>query len=245
MARPIVKAVLLAAGLGTRLRPLTETTPKCLVPIAGRPLLEYWIDAIALAGIRDVLINTHHLRGDVRAYCDRINQAGRVNVTEAYEPELLGSAGTIAANRGWADDADECIIIYADNLSNVALGDLLCFHRSHDAPLTIMLFHAMNPTQCGIVEVDETGTVVDFVEKPPKPRSDLANAGVYVADANTYRDIADMHCCDLGHEVLPAFVGRARGWTWNGYHRDIGTYEALSQAEVDATAIFGPMKAAL
>src|SRR5512135_2371220 len=106
-----VKAILLAAGLGTRLRPLTNTTPKCLVPIGGRPLLDYWIDRLVEAGVREARLNTHALAEQVRDYIAGVNRAGPLRLAESYEPELLGSAGTIAANASLADEADEIIII--------------------------------------------------------------------------------------------------------------------------------------
>ncbi len=234
-----VKAVLLAAGLGTRLRPLTDTTPKCLVPIADRPLLDYWFDGLGTAGVRDVLLNTHHLPEQVRSYIEKINAADRFHVTEAYEPKLLGSAGTIHANAAWMDDADDGLIIYADNLSSVDLRGLLTFHRSHDDPFTMLLFHTQYPSLCGIAELDAQGRVVEFVEKPEQPRSDLANAGVYVVSRQAYREIAAMDGFDLGFDVLPGFVGRMRGWAFDGYHRDIGSYEALERAREDAPQVFG------
>ena len=233
-----VKVLLLAAGLGTRLRPLTDTVSKCLVPIAGRPLLDYWFDRLAEAGLREVLINTHHLRDQVRAYIDRVNQTGRFHVTEAYEPLLLGSAGTIHANRDFIADADDCLIIYADNLSNVDLRQLLHAHWSHDDPVTMMLFRTPHPETCGIVELDEAGRVIAFEEKPRFPKSDLANAGLYVVVADAYREIADMDATDLGFDVLPRFLGRMRGWVWTGYHLDIGTPEALERAQTEAPQVF-------
>lgn len=232
------RLVLLAAGLGTRLRPLTNTTPKCLVPIAGRPLLDYWVDRFRDASVGDVLVNTHHLPEQVRAYMDEINGEGRVCLRESYERKLLGSAGTIAANRDWADEADDVFIVYADNLSNVDLSALLAYHRSHDDPMTMMLFRAPVPSACGIAELDAEGRVVAFTEKPEKPKSDLANAGLYVVTAEAYREIADMNAFDLGFDVLPKFVGRMRGWLHEGYHLDIGTHEALAQAEADAPRVF-------
>jgi len=105
------KAILLAGGLGTRLRPITETVPKCLVPVAGRPMLDYWLDALEAAGVDDVIINTHHLRDHVVDFIAQANAVRKIQITEAWEPELLGSAGTVHANRGWADDADEIIVI--------------------------------------------------------------------------------------------------------------------------------------
>ncbi len=236
-SRENVKVLLLAAGLGTRLYPLTERVPKCLVPIAGRPLLDYWFDRLAEAGLREVLINTHHLAGLVRAYIRRINESGEFSVTEAFEPHLLGSAGTVRANRSFADDADHCLIVYADLFSDVDLSDFLRFHRSHGDPFTMLLFRAPDPRACGIAELDAEGRIIAFEEKPRHPASHLANGGVYAVTADAYREIADMNRFDIGYQVLPAFVGRMRGWEWSGYHRDIGSPEALRRASEDAPLV--------
>lgn len=228
------KALLLAAGLGTRLRPLTYQVTKCLVPIAGRPLLDYWIDALLEAQVEEALINTHHLPDQVRAYIDQVNRQGRLHLQETYEPQLLGSAGTLAANPHFADDAEDVLIIYADNFSNVNLRDLLAFHRQHDDPFTMLLFHAPNPKACGIAELDDQRRIIGFQEKPQHPVSDLANAGVYVVNAATYRQMAAMQAFDLGFDVLPNYIGQMRGFIWEGYHRDMGTYQTYLQAQRDA-----------
>lgn len=238
MAKRRAKALLLAGGLGTRLRPVTDTVPKCLVEIAGRPLLDYWFDALGHAGIQDVLINTHHLPEPVRRFIAAKNQLG-FRAIETYEPVLLGSAGTITANRGWADDTDDVVIIYADNLSEVALAKLLEAHHASGDPLTMLLFHAPNPKTCGIAELDNIGRIVSFEEKPAEPKSDMANAGVYVVTAPAWREIADLRAFDLGFDVLPKFTGRMRGHLHAGYHRDIGTLEALAAAQEAAPEIFG------
>src|SRR5438105_15565591 len=125
----MTKALLLAGGLGTRLRPLTETIPKCLLPIAGRPLLDFWVECLAEAGIAEARINTHAQADRVRTYIEGVNAEGRLRLVESHEPELLGSAGTIAANAELADDAEDVVIIYADNLSDIDLQPLLAFHR--------------------------------------------------------------------------------------------------------------------
>jgi D,D-heptose 1,7-bisphosphate phosphatase len=231
------KAIILAGGLGTRLRPLTDTLPKCLVPIGDRPLLDYWVDALADAGIREARVNNHAHADQVRAYVEQVSASGRLRLDESYEPELLGSAGTIAANADLADGADAVVIVYADNFSDVDLKRMLAFHRSHDDPFTMLLFRAPNPTACGIAELDEEGRVVSFVEKPKEPKSNLANGGVYVVDAEAYREIAALKAFDLGFEVLPKFVGRMRGWAWEGYHLDVGTHEALAKARNDAPGL--------
>lgn len=226
-----VKAVVLAGGLGTRLRPLTDRTPKCLVPIGGRPLLDYWFDLLAEAGVREALINNHHLPEQVRAYIDAQNAKGACRVTELFELTLLGSAGTVHATRGFAADADTVLIVYADNLSDLDFREFLRFHSAHADPFTMMLFRAEFPDKSGIATLDAEHRVVKFVEKPTAPESDLANAGVYAMSADAYREIADLNAFDLGFEALPRFVGRMRGFEWRGYHRDIGTPESLAKAE--------------
>lgn len=233
-----VKAVLLAGGLGTRLRPLTLTTPKCLMPIAGKPMLDYWYDALEAAGISDVLLNTHHLVDQVRNHIALTNTTRTLTVTESYEPELLGSAGTVHANRDWADGADAILIIYADNLSTLDIPAFVAFHADHAQPMTMALFHTPHPTQCGIATMDGTGLITDFVEKPEEPASNLANAGVYMIDADAWRTIADMNVFDFGFDVLRHYIGKMQGFSFDGYHRDIGNPDALAQAQIDAPKWF-------
>jgi D,D-heptose 1,7-bisphosphate phosphatase len=233
-----VKALLLAGGLGTRLYPLTATVPKCLVPIAGRLLLDVWVDCLAEAGISEARINTHALAETVRTYIEQVHAQGRIHLFESHEPTLLGSAGTITANADLADDADQVVIVYADNFSDIDLRPLIAFHCRHGDPLTMVLFRAPDPRACGIADLDGEGRIVSFVEKPERPIGDLANAGLYVVDAAAYREIASMGAFDLGFEVLPRFVGRMRGWVWGGYYLDIGTHEALERAQHEAAMIF-------
>src|SRR5207248_3542957 len=111
-------------------------------------------------------------------------------------------------------------------------------HRTHGDPFTMVLFRAPHPRACGIAELDAEQRIVSFVEKPEQPATDLANAGLYLVDAEAYREIAALHAFDLGFEVLPRFVGRMRGWVWGGYYLDIGTHEALARARRDAAEIF-------
>lgn len=237
-----VRALLLAGGLGTRLRPLTDHVPKCLVPVGGRPMLDWWVAALDRAGIAEALLNTHHHAGQVRDWIAGVNARGKdrggVQITEAWEPELLGSAGTVHANRAWADGAEAVVVIYADNLSDIDLGALLAFHAGHGEPATMALFRTEYPETCGIAELDGEGRIVAFVEKPARPVSNLANAGIYVLDADLWREIADMDAFDFGFDVIPRLVGRMRGYLHAGYHRDIGTPAALAAANRDAPGLW-------
>lgn len=237
MRRHEARAVLLAAGLGTRLRPISDTLPKCLVPVCGRPLLSYWFDALERAGIHEVLINTHHLVDQVRSYLEQLPP--RFRVTEAHEPELLGSAGTLRANADWLRAGETAVVIYADNLSNLDLEELVGHHLRHDPPITMALFRTPHPTQCGIVELDAEGRVLGFEEKPARPRGDLANAGIYALGHGAWAEIAAGDAFDLAYDVLPSFVGRMRGFVHEGYHRDIRDVDALQRAQLEAPAVFG------
>ncbi|MEJ1338289.1 MAG: nucleotidyltransferase family protein [Candidatus Sedimenticola sp. (ex Thyasira tokunagai)] len=233
MTKRDLKAVLLAGGYGTRLKPLTDSIPKCLVIINERPLIDFWIEKLNAAGVKEALINTHYLPIPVRNYIRSVNLQGKINLVESYEEILLGSAGTVSNNADFADDCDQVLLIYTDNLSDIDLNDLLDFHLSHDEPITMLLFHAENPATCGIATLDESDLVEQFIEKPENPESDLANGGIYIIDSNTYREIAQLNAFDFGFDVLPHYVGKMKGFILNGYHRDIGTLESLDQAHQD------------
>jgi mannose-1-phosphate guanylyltransferase len=223
-----VKAFLLAGGLGTRLRPITDTTPKCLVDIGGRPMLDIWLDALAKADIQEALVNTHHLAGLVAAHvADRLTPPV---VRLSHEPVLLGSAGTLLANRDFVADEDMFLVVYSDNLTDFDLGVLVDAHRAAAAIATLSVFRAPRPSECGIVELAD-GCVVGFVEKPVHPPSDLANAGMYAFHPAVLDEIREPLPRDIGFDLLPQLVGRAGAVVLKDcYFRDIGTREALEQA---------------
>jgi mannose-1-phosphate guanylyltransferase len=231
VAETITRAFLLAAGLGTRLRPLTYHTPKCLVPIKGKPLLEIWLHFCERWGIQEVLINTHHLAPMVEAWAAA--QSSRTRIRLAHEESLLGSAGTVAANRAFIGSAKDFYVFYADNLVSIDLESLRSFHFRHDGVLTLGLFHSSQPHQCGIVTLDSEQRVVTFEEKPVQPESDLANAGVFVARRELLDFLPTGGFSDFGKNILPKLVGRMRGYVLNGYLLDIGTLKNYERALVE------------
>ncbi len=223
-----MKAFLLAAGLGTRLRPITDSTPKCMLTIGDRPLLDIWLDALAKAGVDEVLVNLHHLADVVRAHLATRDGPPAVRMVE--ERELLGSAGTLLANRGFVDGEEMFLAINADNLTDFDLGVLIDGHRDGGAIATLSLFRAPRPSECGIVDVED-GRVVGFVEKPADPPGDLANAGMYAFHPSVLDEIAEPLPRDIGYDLLPRLAGRARAATLDGcYFLDIGTPAALARA---------------
>ncbi|OXM74133.1 MULTISPECIES: nucleotidyltransferase family protein [Amycolatopsis] len=222
-----MKAFLLAAGLGTRLRPLTDHTPKCLVEIGGRPMLDIWLDALAAAGVDEVLVNLHHLAPLVRAHL-AVRRGGPV-VHTVEEPELLGSAGTLWANRSFVAGEDMFLALNADNLTDFDPRVLIDAHRTGGTIATLSVFHAPDPTRCGILTVSG-GLVTGFTEKPATPSGDLANAGMY-AFSPAVLDLIGPPPADIGYHLLPKLVGHARvvslGDAW---FLDIGTPAALDRA---------------
>jgi len=227
-----MKAFLLAAGYGTRLKPITDKMPKCLLPINGRPLMEWWILLLEKHGVQEVLINTHYLQEQVREYIEAHNRkSSQIRLIEYHEPILLGSAGTVAANREFIASEESFFICYADNLTNINLTALYNFHMKKEGVLSMALFRSSKPEQCGIAKMDYEGRIVDFVEKPVSPKSDLANAGIYVADNKIFKYLPKKSFADFGKDVLPILVGEMYGWETQGYLIDIGTHDNYTKAQ--------------
>jgi mannose-1-phosphate guanylyltransferase len=231
MPRRFTKAFLLAAGLGTRLRPLTDKVPKCLIPIDGKPLLNIWLEICERLDIREVLINTHHLPAQVRAWAG--NQHSAVKVNLVHEDTLQGSAGTVVANRDFVRDVDDFWVFYADNLVDADLHSLQSFHCQHGGVLTLGLFRALKPRECGIVALDESGRVTSFEEKPTKPKSNLANAGIYIIRQAIFDTLSPGVFADFGKDVMPGLVGKMWGFVLGGYILDVGTPESYQKALED------------
>jgi mannose-1-phosphate guanylyltransferase len=229
-----MRAILLAAGLGTRLRPLTLTVPKCLVPIHGKPLLDYWLDHLFEAGIERALINTHWLADAVEAHVKATPWCDRVDLV--HEPELLGTGGTVLANRAWLGGG-AYLLAHADNLTDF---DVAAFRRRHETRpdgcvMTMLAFRTDMPKTCGILGLGANGVVESFHEKVENPPGNLANAAVYLCEPEVTDYIASLEkpVVDFSTEVIPHFLGRIVSHETAGYHRDIGSPEALALAEAE------------
>ena len=227
-----MKALLLAAGLGTRLRPLTEEIPKCLVPIHGRPLLAYWLDLLLPNGVDQVLVNTHYLAARVREFRER--SPWRERMLLIHEPTLLGTGGTILANRSMYP-RQPLLVAHSDNLTDFPVREFLRAHaqRPASAAMTMMTFETDVPETCGIVELDDAGLVRRFHEKVPNPPGNRANAAVYIIEPEIIDFMAGLRrdFVDLSTEVIPHFLGRIATFHNTRYHRDIGTLDSLAAAE--------------
>jgi mannose-1-phosphate guanylyltransferase len=223
-----MKAFLLAAGVGSRLRPITNNTPKCMLAIDGRPLLDIWFEKFDQVGVDEVLVNLHHLPDVVSRYIAA--RTGPPAVRTVFEPDLLGSAGTLLANRHWVKGDEFFLACNADNLTDFDLRLLVAAHQEHDAIATLAVFHSPQPSAGGVVELDADSMVIGFTEKPTAPLSDLVNAGLYTFHPSVLDEIADRQRADIGYDLLPRLVGRARAVLVEGYFRDIGTVDAYRRA---------------
>jgi mannose-1-phosphate guanylyltransferase len=226
-----MRALLLAAGFGTRLRPLTDTTPKCLVPIKGDPLLGIWLKRLTQAGIGPFLVNTHYLATLIEKFVEA--SLYRDQVTLIHELELLGTAGTLIKNLDFFQGEDG-FLIHADNY---CLADLSAFEHAHlNRPLgclmTMMTFRTEDPSSCGIAELDDRGVVVGFHEKVANPPGNLANGAVYILSAELLlimrSDLRFMK--DFSTEVLQRFVGRIYSYETSERFLDVGTPESYQKA---------------
>ncbi|HRD75889.1 MAG TPA: nucleotidyltransferase family protein [Hyphomicrobiaceae bacterium] len=231
-----MRALLLAAGMGTRLRPLTLSVPKCLVAVHGRPLLDYWLDLLFGAGIDRAAVNCHWLAERVVAHVGASPWRDRVDLV--HETELLGTGGTILANRQWLAGGP-FLVAHADNLTDFNVAALIAAHSSRPigCAITMLAFRTDDPRSCGILELDHRGVVQAFHEKVESPPGDLANAAVYIMEPEVIDFIAakGRPVVDLSTEVLPHYIGRIAAVVTKGYHRDIGTLESLARANREFT----------
>lgn len=228
-----MKALLLAAGLGTRLRPLTDTIPKCMVPIHGRPLLDYWLQLLTDAGVNEIAVNTSYLPDVVRDYVAQ--SPFRDAVRLVHEDALLGTAGTVRNNAEWLRSDAPFFVAHADNLTRFSMEHFTAAHnaRPNGCDITMMTFETDHPQSCGIVELDAEGRVVAFHEKQPNPPCNLANAAVFIMQPSVLDMLDKMGAdpIDISVDVLPHYLGKMSVWTNRDYHRDIGTLESLQKAE--------------
>ena len=230
-----MKAVLLAAGLGMRLRPLTEHTPKCMMQIAGKPLLGIWIDLLIDNAVDAILINTHYLPDAVRRYV-AVHRA-RERIELFHEPQLLGTAGTLRALSTHLCE-DSFFVAHADNLARFSFARFRAAHEARPAGihLSLLAFQSDDPRACGILEVDGQGVVTAFHEKVSNPPGRLANAAIYFMDSSVLQHIRGdaSQPTDLSTQVLPRYVGAMQAWSApDTYVRDIGNPQALRLANAE------------
>lgn len=219
-----MKAILLSAGYGTRLKPLTKTIPKCLLPVGNKPLLYHWLDILENECVDEVIINTHHFHNKV---IDSLNKRkNKIKISISYEIELLGSAGTVFANEKKLSGDEDFLLLYADNYTDVKLEPLIDFHKKSNALYTTYVYKTDAPKLKGIYEYDyKTGKAISFEEKPPNPKSNIANSGIGVLNKKifNYNYNHGKQTCDFGKDILPKITSKTFLLYTDNIIRDIGT----------------------
>ena len=200
-----MKSIILCAGEGTRLRPITYECPKCMIRVGDKPLLEYLIILARNHGITEIAINLFHLPDSITDYFGDGGKFG-VNITYSPEEELLGSAGAVKRLEGFLDET--FVVIYGDLLTDLDLTKMAGFHQKHNAPVTVSLYQVPNPEECGLVETTDNDRIVRFVEKPDPDDvfTDWANAGVYIIEPEIIKYIPNTHPYDFGSDLFPKLL---------------------------------------
>lgn len=212
--------MLLAAGMGTRLRPLTERLPKCMMPVGGKPILEHNIQWLKKYGVTDIIINLYYLPQVVINHFGNGSKWG-IKITCSVEKEILGTAGGVK-NVTWFFGKDPFIVWYGDNLCACDLNRLVAFHRAKAGIATIVLYHREDVTQCGIVGLDASDQILHFLEKPRPEQvfSHWANAGIYILNPEVLNYIPADIPSDFGRDVFPTLL--ADGQSLYGYRLSEG-----------------------
>lgn len=235
--RRITKAMILAAGEGTRLRPLTLETPKVLIPIADIPLIYYTLTWLRSHDIGEVCINLHHLGNSVKKLLGGGSQLG-IKIRYSIEESLLGTAGGVKKVEHFFDTT--FVVVYGDVLTDFNLSDMAYFHQRKKAIATIAVTRVSNPWETGIVEMKEEGRIVSCIEKPPKgtEMGNMANGGIYILERQVLDFIPNKAYCDFAYDIFPKVI-RANlpvyGYViaQEDYLIDIGTVDKYLKANED------------
>lgn len=232
-----MKAVILAGGIGKRLRPLTNDQPKIMVSVAGRPLIDYQIAYLKNFKLNQIAINIYHCPDILIDYLGDGHRFG-VKVTYWQEKKRWGSAGAIKQMTDFLDQS--FIVLYGDVLTTLDLNLIIDYHRKKRALMTLSLFEYQQEgiEQKGLVAVNQAGRVVQILEKPKSEEvfTRWINAGIYVAEPALLREIPAGRQFDFGHDLLPRLVKKAKavyGFKFAGYLLDVGTPKDYQQAQKD------------
>ncbi|HMK99190.1 MAG TPA: sugar phosphate nucleotidyltransferase [Acidimicrobiales bacterium] len=230
-----MKAVIMAGGEGTRLRPLTSNQPKPMLPMANRPMMEHVVNLLRHHGFDDIVVTVAFMANVIRSYFDDGSEFG-VRMVYATEETPLGTAGSVGNAKEQLDE--RFLVISGDVLTDIDLGAVLEHHDAHGALATIALKAVEDPLEFGIVITREDSSIERFLEKPTWGQvfSDTINTGVYVLEPEIFDYIPDGRSVDFSAEVFPAVLAEGRplqGFVADGYWEDVGTLEAYLRAHKD------------
>lgn len=233
-----MRAFIMAAGVGTRLEPLTLAVPKPLVPVCNVPVMQYNIELLKKNGIKDITANLHYFPEQIESYF-RDGKTFGVNLTYSFEEELMGTAGGVKIMaRSCRSLDDRFVVLSSDVLCDVDLKELISFHKKKNAAATIALVEVDDPSEFGVVILDKNNKITAFQEKPKKAKalSRLANTGLYVFDRSILSMIPDNKIYDFGRQLFPELIKRGLpfyGFRQKGYWKDIGNIKNYKEANIE------------
>ena len=231
-----MKAMVLAAGKGTRLLPLTGEVPKPMAPVAGKPIIQHIFELLAESGIEEVHVNVHHLADAILECYEEESRVDGMAVNFTREDKLMGTAGGVKRVCDRFDDT--FVVIMGDALTDVDLREVVAFHKECGALATLALMRVKDTSQYGVVELDPDGNILNFQEKPAPQEavSTLANTGIYVLEPEVLDYIPNDTFFDFAKDVFPRLLAageRFVGYEGDFYWSDIGNLEAYRQAQRD------------
>jgi mannose-1-phosphate guanylyltransferase/phosphomannomutase len=230
-----MKAVVMAGGSGSRLRPLTIERPKPMVPVVNRPVLGHIINLLRIHNFSEIIVTAHYLADLIQDYFGDGENLG-LTIRYSVEETPLGTAGSVKNAQKYLDDT--FLVISGDAITDINLTDIMQFHREKGSLATLTLKSVDNPLEYGVVITDDEGRVTQFLEKPSWGQviSDTVNTGIYVLEPEVLDRLEGNHPCDFSHDVLPPMLDEGSplfGYIAGGYWRDIGSIQSYIEATAD------------
>jgi mannose-1-phosphate guanylyltransferase len=228
-----MKALILAGGFGTRLRPLTCTRPKQLLPLAESTLIGYIVDQLTKSGVTEVVLATGYNNDHLQSALEN-SDTSDVTLHFSVESKPMGTAGAIKLAEPYLQDADRFLVLNGDIVSDIAYNHMVQYHREHQATAIIALYRVADPSRYGVVEINDDGLIRRFVEKP-RPEdapSNLINAGCYVLNHSVLEQIPSSREVSIEYEIFPKLCSSERvyGWEHHGIWVDTGTPASYLEA---------------
>lgn len=231
-----MKAMILAAGVGSRLQPLTNNLAKSMMPIINKPVMEHTLNLLSNQGVTEVVINIHHLAEQIKDYFGDGSNFG-INIKYSFEEELMGTAGGIKKVADFFDDT--FIIISGDALTDIKIKDVYDYHKQKKALATICLKKVADVEKYGVVITDREGKINSFQEKPAREEalSELVNTGIYIFEPEILDYIPANEVYDFGKQLFPKLVeinAPLYGYSLKDYWNDVGSFAEYFNSHIDA-----------
>ena len=229
-----MKAIILSAGEGTRLKPLTESMPKVLLPINGKPMIEYTISWLKNYGITEIAINLHYLGNKIVEHLLDGKRYG-VKIHYSREDTLLGTSGGVKKLQSYFTET--FLVVYGDVLTNFSLNEMIEFHKDMESVATLSLIEMRNRKDVGRVLTDESGRIQSFIEKPTTSKWMFGNGGIYILEPEIFNYIPDGFS-DFAADVFPNMIAQGASvyghlLTYSTYLSDVGTIRRYYMANQD------------